>query len=138
MVNREGTFVCQSFESESFSDLLIRSVFLGSDWTFQNFKGKKPLELGLFFFFLKISINTISMYVFVDGICLVIFINNRKSQGSFSCVLQNFILYMYFLYWWVFGFYGGQRGGLDFAILLFVFNLEFVSEVALDLAILVF
>lgn len=51
MVNREGTFVCQSFESESFSDLLIRSGFLGSDWTFQNFKGKKPLELGLFFFF---------------------------------------------------------------------------------------
>lgn len=100
MVNREGTFVCQSFESESFSDLLIRSGFLGSDWTFQNFKGKKPLELGLFFFFLKISINTISMYVFVDGNCLVIFINNWKSQGSFSCVLQNFILYMYFLYWW--------------------------------------
>lgn len=78
------------------------------------------------------------MYVFVDGNCLVIFINNWKSQGSFSCVLQNFILYMYFLYWWVFGFYGGQRGGLDFTILLFVFNLEFVSEVALDLAILVF
>ena len=45
---------------------------------------------------------------------------------------------LYFLYWWVFGFYGGQRGGLDFTILLFVFNLEFVSEVALDLAILVF
>lgn len=31
MVKREEIFVCQSFETESYSDLLILSSFLGSD-----------------------------------------------------------------------------------------------------------
>lgn len=79
---------------------------MGSAWNFWNFKGK-TWDIGMYYdFFLKISADTRSVYVWIDENYLVTYINNQKDQEGVPLFFRIYFCICTFLF--VFGGWGRE------------------------------